>query len=175
MSTNQNNADLKAMIARMLAAWLGPIPSTLASVVVRGTSYSPAQVAARLQAFHDKLDAPDQLRRALRAAVNAREEAAQTEWRFYDDLSSVVVQHLGDGEALEQFGLPLPKEPARPSSETLAIANSKRQATRKARGIMGRRQREAITTAPQPTLTIHGLPTASQPSAQPVPSSTKPA
>lgn len=145
MSTNPNQAQLKAGVFQMRAGWSQTgvwFPQTM---VIRGQVMTPAAVLQRLDAFFTLLDAPDQARLKLLAAVAERREGEPAGWRFFADLSSVVIQQFGDQDAHQRFGLEPPKAPALPSSETLVLANHQRQQTRKARGVMGRRQREALT------------------------------
>ena len=147
MSTNANQKQLQAKVDAMFAGWTKTGVFTPPSVVVRGQVLTGADVAARLRAFLDLLEAPDKAFALYRAAVANRRAGSNAGWQFFEDLASVVTQQFGDQEAHERFGIPLPKAPTPPSTETLVLANDQRQKTRKARGIMGRRQREAITTA----------------------------
>lgn len=159
MSINPTMAEKKTTVSQMINGWSGTLPPSLASVMVQGESLSSSQVLQRLGGVQALLDAPDAAYRAYRAAVSQRNQGAKAGLAFFAHLSAVVRESFAEPKDPTPFGLTPLTPPAKPFSETLAIAQAKRQTTREARRILGSRQRAAITTAPKPTLMVHGLPT----------------
>jgi hypothetical protein len=142
-----------------LADGLSNSSSTLLStMVVLSASLSKAEVIAKLRTFIGLFTAVTQARAALVGAIAARKAALLTMRGFYEGVVGNVKQVIGPGNltALAAFGIVPPAQRKAPSPEVKAIAKAKAAATRKARGIMGKQARQAITVNPEPTLQITG-------------------
>jgi hypothetical protein len=155
MSTNSNQAQLKSKATAMLAGWAKTGVFTPPSITVRGQVLTGPGVQQQVQAFLDLLEGPDRALAAYRAAVAIRRAGMKAGLQFLNDLADVTTQHFGDQEAHQRFGIPMPKTAALPSVETRVLANDQRQKTRKARGVMGRRQREAMTGPKEQLVIVH--------------------
>jgi hypothetical protein len=104
------------------------------TVVLSGTPTETKAVLATFQAALDGIDKAGAAERAFHDAVEATLEALKT----------LVNNQLGSTEAiLGDFGFTVPKRQA-PSEATKAAAVLKREATRKARGTAGKRQKAKI-------------------------------
>jgi hypothetical protein len=115
------------------------------SILLSGDSYTPAEVAAKLQTIVALRGAVDDAKAASKARL-AEEAAAMPSLRGFMAAFEMHVR-AGYGNApdvLADFGLE-PKSAAEPS-KTLdkATAVAKRAATRKARHTMGSRQKQAV-------------------------------
>jgi hypothetical protein len=125
-------------------------PSTQPSIVLQTVTYTPAQLVAKLKEVYAPLQAAVDAHSALQTALTTREDALPDAAQFIQDFFSVLPQYLPKGSAeVEKFGAKTKKKRAAMTAEAKVAANEKRQATRAARHIMGKKQRAAIK-APVP-------------------------
>jgi hypothetical protein len=139
--------------------------SLLTSMIVLGSSLSKADVINKLRAGIGLYATVVQTRAAYAAAVAARTAGAAGAEAFFKAVVAIVKQVVGPNNPnlLSTFGLTPPKAPAAPSPETKVIANAKRVETRKARGIMGKVQRSALSATPNPAVQVVGITAATPP------------
>jgi hypothetical protein len=128
--------------------------STTASLVLAGTTYTPAQIIALLQAFATALQALIALHAELSSGVlSVRGQQKQINKILLALQTYVDNLFGGDPSKLADFGFK-PKKVGVVSTSTRAEAVAKAKATREARHTMGKKQKAAITgesPAPAPT------------------------
>ncbi len=118
------------------------------TVLVNGEPMKPADVSAALRAPAAAAAKTSAALTAYRQAVAAEEEAAAAAHAILLGLKETVTpQFKKQPDVLNDFGFHLTVRHPLTAAQKEA-ANAKRQATRKARGIVGRKQRKAIVAAP---------------------------
>ncbi len=139
----------------------------LATISLLGTAMTRAEVISKLKAFLLLYSAVTQTKQPYVSAIEARKAAEASAHAFYTAVVAFLKLILGPNNQaqLAAFGIAPPKAKKAPSAETRAIAKVKAQNTRKARGTVGKKQRQAITATPQPTVQV--LSAAGQPLASP--------
>jgi hypothetical protein len=163
MATNGKGQGTVVALAQSLGAGVTKHLSNLTNVMLEGSSYTPAQIATKLQqvaTLRADVDAAKATTKAKLAAEKAQTPALRT---FMSALVSYVKAGYGSApDVLADFGIH-PKARTPLTVEAKAAASAKRAATRKARNTMGSKQKKAvkgdgvgITVAP---------PTASHPTA----------
>ena len=122
------------------------------TITIAGKDYVPGDLKPLFQADLDAAAASDAAKAAWKLAVVAERQARARVAFIRRALHAFVALTYGDpSQALADFGFP-PKKTGVPTAETKAQALAKRSATRKARHIMGSRQRKKIVApAPQPS------------------------
>jgi len=137
---------------------------TVQSLVIEGVSYAPADIEKVLQDSIDAADATAAAAAVFHKAV-AAERAANAEGdALYRGLKAVLVnQYKTSPDTLADFGVTLSPRQV-PDAATVATAVDKREATRKARHTMGKRQKAGVkggppATAPTPPTTAPAKPT----------------
>ena len=117
----------------------------VSTLTLAGKAYAPADLKKLFQAVLDALTAAQALRDQLHQAVLAVRQLRATMNPVVRALRAQLAGTYGEtSEALVDFGF-TPKKTGTPDTETKAKALVKRTATRKARHILGRRQRAEIT------------------------------
>jgi hypothetical protein len=118
--------------------------STVTTVSIDGTSYTPSQIVTLLQAEIDATDAVGPAHAAWLAAVDAQRAATNKLTTIKSALRSFVVNMFGTtSSVLVEFGYT--KQAQKPTAITKVAAVDKRNTTRKARHTMGKRQKADIT------------------------------
>ncbi len=145
-------------VQNMLNGLSSNVPSTLRSMLVGGSSMTIIQVIAKFQAILDMLNSVTASKTAYQHAIATRKGELVADRTFYANVVANLKQIIGltAQTTLSAFGILPPKTKAKPSSTTRAIAAAKAAATRKARGTMGKKQKAAITTTPQPPTSTSG-------------------
>jgi hypothetical protein len=117
-----------------------------------------AQVTSNLKAFLLLYSAVTQTKHPYLAAIEAPKAAEASAHAFYTAVVAFLKMILGpkNQAQLAAFGIAAPQARKAPTAETRAIANAKAQATGKARGPVSKKQRQAITATPQPTVQVLG-------------------
>jgi hypothetical protein len=129
--------------------------STVPSIVLDGVSYAPAEIVKVLQDQLDRLDASAAAQGVYRkAVVDERSASAKANTLYRVFRRRVLNDYKTSHDVLGEFGLLLPEKQV-PNAETKAKAVEKRDATRKARHTMGKRQKAEIKgTVPETTPTV---------------------
>jgi hypothetical protein len=125
-------------------------PATQQTIIFEQATYTPAQLIAKLQQEAAPLQAVVDARSTLKTALKNRLTAMPDAISMIDGFLAMLPQYLPAGADATKFGKKTPKLRKQPTPEVKAAANLKRQATRKARHIMGKKQRAAIKAPPTP-------------------------
>lgn len=127
-------------------------PNSQQNIVLQQNNYTPSTLVTKLQSVAAPLQAVVTLRSNLTTALTQREEALPAAAEFIAAFFSVLPQYLPAGTDVSTFGDKPKKARAKLTVAQKEAANVKRQATRAARHIMGKKQRLAIE-APAATTT----------------------
>jgi hypothetical protein len=142
---SKRNKNGVAALAEQLAAGTQKRLSTVNTIYVEGSTYTPAQVEALLQSLAKLRDSVDAAHAAYKGTLAEERSKGPALMAFFDAFVSYVeAAFRGQPEALADFGLQ-PKKPRKPlTAEQQAAAKAKGAATRKARGTMSKKQKLAI-------------------------------
>ncbi|HEX8789451.1 MAG TPA: hypothetical protein VF765_00765 [Polyangiaceae bacterium] len=136
----------QASLAELLIAGTQKHLATITQLVVGGSTLTPVQAVAKLQAFADLRNAVDAARAALKAKLVDEQAQGPLLRAFFIAFIGFVRAAFGNApDVLADFGLAPKKTKAPQTVEQKAAAAAKRAATRKARGIIGTRKRAAVT------------------------------
>ena len=118
--------------------------STKSVITINGASYTRAQLIAIYQASLDTRAALVTSRGQVKVDLAARSTAEQNRLAIEAGVKAWVVAQFGaESNQAYDFGY-TPKKPAQKSAETKANAAKLAEATRKARGTMGKNQKQSI-------------------------------
>ena len=115
----------------------------LATVLVTGVNFTPAELIALLQKDIDLADAATNAREAFLAAAAATTENRAKMVPILAGLRAFLGNMFTDPSILAEFGFPVRKRIV-PTADVKAAAVNKRSATRKARHTMGKKQKASI-------------------------------
>jgi hypothetical protein len=143
--------------------------SSMKSILIGGTSYTPTSLKAVLQADDDASKSVDTTRAQLRqevathraAKAKARSVRAALKKYILGSYGNVAVQMLGD------FGMTVPRTTGHATAEVKAKAVTRALATREARHTMGSKQKLNVKGAPDQPATV-ATPPQGAPAATPV-------
>ena len=137
------------------------------AIPVLGTSYTPAQIKAAIQADLDAAAATQTAYAAWLTAVQEERTKHATAHGVLVGLKTYLVAAYGKAkvDVFTDFGFTTPKAASTPPA-TLVAGAAKARATRAARHTMGKKQRLAIKAAAAPAPTAA---TATGPTTSPVP------
>jgi hypothetical protein len=151
MPANTTNIDkanktTEAALAEQLAAGTQKHLSTMTTIMVGGSTTTPAQAEAQLNALSALRTAVDAARTTLEAKIAAETAQLPALRAFLVAYVAFVRGTFGNSpDILADFGLP-PKKAATPLTvEQKAAAAAKRKATREARGTTGKKAKLAVT------------------------------
>ncbi len=145
LTTKIQGKGNEAALAEQLIVGTQKHLSTVTQVIIDGSAYTAPQVEAKLQAFADLRTAVDTARAALKAKlVDEQAEGPGLRAFFVAFIQFVRAAFGSSPDVLLDFGLPPKKKRAPQSAEQKAAAAAKRAATRKARGIIGKRKRAEV-------------------------------
>lgn len=132
---------------RKIGAGMSKFYGNLKSFKLGGTTFTPAELAQLLESDIAACDAADQARAAWLKAVEAQKAANAETNPVLRAIRNKVLGDHGDtrdaGELLAVFGFSPRTTRKRTGAENVEAAN-KREATRKARHTLGKKQREQI-------------------------------
>jgi hypothetical protein len=121
--------------------------ASLWTMVLRGKPYTPPELIALFEAHLRALERVSELTTQRAVAIAEEQELEARIAKMAKAVKSRVAAYFGaDAPEMEEFGFRPDKKPTM-SAETKRRANEKRQATRKERGIMGRKQRKKAKAA----------------------------
>ena len=146
MATKKKNSKKKmAALAASMATGTQKYSATLTAILVDGKPYTPAQAITLLQAFVALRSAVDAANAAYKGKLADERAEGPALVTFLDGYESFVMTAFnGQPEILADFGL-APKKARTPlTAEQKAAATVKRNATRKARGIIPKKEKMAI-------------------------------
>jgi len=131
---------------------------------VGGVSMTQAQILAKLAQIGGIDQAVAKARSALSSAVAAKRADMPAARAFLSDLDQTLRQNYGRlSPALSSFGISLPKPRKARTAQEKVVSSAQGKATRKVHGVMGSKQRAAITVEGKPGLVLvdaHGQPVA---------------
>ncbi len=180
--TTQQDRDRKSIVA--IQKYL----MQLASMLVAGVAYTPAQFIALLQKDIDLADAASNAREDLRVAAGAARQQREAMTPILAGFRAFLENMFTDPSKIAEFGF-LPRTRSKPKAETAATAVKKRAATRAARHTMGPKQKQDIKgtvpaapptpapasppVAPTQPVTVAATPAATAPAPAPATASAK--
>jgi hypothetical protein len=125
-------------------------PANQQVIVFEQETYTPAELAAKLTQDAAPLQAVEDAWSALRTALTNRHAAFAGAVKTLNAFYGILPHYLPPGTDTTTYGAKPRKARTPLTAEQKVEANQKRQATRKARFITGKKQRKAIK-APAPT------------------------
>jgi hypothetical protein len=139
-------------LATSILAGIDKLPATMTGFTILGTTYTRAELKAKVQSFKTPFDDADQAKAAAAAAEEAVQIIAAEANEFMAATKAALKAGLGRRSvALETVGVTPDKTPAPLSPEKEVAKVAKAKATRAARHTMGSKQRKAIKgQAPTP-------------------------
>jgi len=143
MSNTTRSKSARQDADRLLIGGIKKHFGAVTSVMVNGVSYAPAQIVVMLQQEIDASDAVGPAHAAWIATIAAQKAVTNSLKAVKSALRSFVLNLFGKGSpALADFGYT--KAPQKPSPATQVKAAELRNATRKARGTLGKSKKKAI-------------------------------
>jgi hypothetical protein len=134
-----------AALAEKLAAGTQKYLANQNSILVEGGTFTAQQVIAQLNALAALRQAVDAAKAVVKGKVADERAKAPALVLFMDAYEGFVRSAFGNKpEVLADFGLAPKKVRTPPTAEQLAAAKAKRAATRKARGIMRKKDKLAL-------------------------------
>ena len=154
--TNKSTPRLSNQIALLhhLVEGLRKHFASTTTVVVRGTSYSPDELAKVLEDLANVYQAVFDAKSKAHDAILTARAASKGAGLIARAFRGLVYASFKDAGDLADFGLTPRKTRAPATVEQLQVAAEKRRATRAARHTLGKRQKAAIKgVVPPPTVT----------------------
>ena len=144
MPTNNSKGN-EAALAVKLAAGTQKHFSTVPQLIVGGATFTPAEVEAQLLAFATLRSDVESAKAVVQAKLEDEKVKGPALRVFLIAFEGIVRSAFGGSpDVLADFGLQ-PRKGKKPrTAEQLAAAKAKREATRKARGTLGKRKKLAI-------------------------------
>ena len=173
MATKNVNRSQQQTGDQKLIDGLTKHASTIASLVIGGTSYPTTAIIANLQARLATANAALSTRATWQSAVKADiDERAKTKTFVSGLRQALQVAFAGSIDALADFGLKPRKQRAPRTPEQKAAATAKARATRTARHTLGKNQKAAIKGTVSPTAPATAAPPVPAPTVPAVPAAT---
>jgi hypothetical protein len=142
---NKKSKTAESTLAESLAAGTQKHLSTMTSIMVGGSTTTPAAAEAQLTALSTLRNDVDAARTALRAKVATETAQLPALRAFLVAFVAFVRGTFGNSpDILADFGLPPKKTKAPLTVEQKAAAAAKRKATREARGTTGKKAKLAV-------------------------------
>jgi hypothetical protein len=117
-------------------------PAGVTSMKVDMVDYTQATMETKLQGLLTTFEAPGKLATQHADAVVARDEEYPDAHDFLTKFFQALPAYVGSTAAgLQPYGKAPPKQRAKPTAEQMVVTTQKRNATRKARGTMGKKQK----------------------------------
>jgi hypothetical protein len=142
---NRNRNSRQAQLQKIISGITKWYPN--ASLKLAGASYTSQDLERRIQEELDRMTAADTAKSAYLAEVDLERTTRANLNPILRMLKSYVVSQFGDsqsaGNALGDFGYP-PRKVVEPKVKVKALAQDKSEATRKARGTKGPKQKAGI-------------------------------
>ncbi len=140
----RTNSNLQARIGKLIAGTqkhFGNVPN----ITFSGATYTPQALVQLLQSLADAVTGADAARVQAKDAVLAQRAKKAVVLPVIEEYQTYLVALYGKAaETLADFGL-APRKARKPlTAEQQALANERKDATRKARGTLGSRQKKGI-------------------------------
>jgi hypothetical protein len=137
----KKNRQKQIALVRSLIEGIGKRFPKATKLTVGSREFTPHELVSLFQEYLDTCDADDVAQaNARKVKQSLRDSAAATE-PTVGMFKTLLLGMYADPTDLADFGLVPRKPPVVKTSEELAFAARKRSATRKERGVMGKRQR----------------------------------
>jgi len=144
MTSSHQNKTTTAALATTLIAGIDQHLAKTSSIVLAGTSYTPQQVAQRLQQIVDLRSEVTTSKSTTKAKLVAEKAELPALLKFMDVCKTFVkATYDGSPDVLADFGIST-KARTSMSVEAKLVAAAKRKATRAARHTMGSQQKKGI-------------------------------
>ena len=158
---NMNRPSVQARDAKVISGIQKHL-SNVSVIPLAGKQFSPGDLSKVFQGQIDSANAVVATRAAWKGAVQSDRATATVVTQLLQALRAYVVNQFGeDPQILADFGF-TPRKKAKPSPETQVSAVAKRDATRKARHTMGKKQKKDIkgtvppaTGSQEPATAVH--------------------
>jgi hypothetical protein len=158
VSGENHSGAFEQRLRAMCSGFRRAFSPTVERVLFGGREMTLSELMASLEAMEATFDAVHCAEVNYRQAVSQRRRAMKGYRSDYEDAVVFLKHQLGKANPrLVEFGLQLPKQRRPLTVEAQASSRVKAAATRKARGVMSRKQRLAIGRPPEPTLHVFGL------------------
>jgi hypothetical protein len=142
--TTKTQSDLTAQDQK-LASGLAKLLGTSPPLVLSGKSYTVADLTAVLNARVNALAAASAAEATWRGAAKAATtQIASTHQLVADLRQALLIMFKNAPDALEALGIPLPKQRKSLTGPATVLKAARAEATRKARGTVGKRKKLAI-------------------------------
>ena len=152
----QSKVQFLASVIAMIAGITKNLTAKM-SLTVGGLAMTQAAILAKLAGIQGLFDAITAAKNALTTAVKAKDDGLQDAKQFMADLKKAIESQFGSkSPLLPDFGISLPKPRAPRKATAVAASVGLMVQTRKAHGIMGKKQRAAITVAGTPGVQLLG-------------------
>ena len=165
--------DQVSRMKQLIAGTGKHYPNGAETLHVGGATFTVTSLTKLMQDFVDNREAVGASKAALKTKIEAERTQAPSQIAVITAFERIVRGMFGNSaDVLADFGLALPKARAPLTAEQKAVAAAKRDATRKARGTMGKVQKKRVKGAVTATLVVTPLagspPTATTPGPGPV-------
>ncbi len=145
---NQKTRTKRADLAKQLIAGTQKHLANVPSMTIASGTYTPSQIESQLQQLATLRANVETAKAALKDSLVAEEAQAPALSALQDAFIAYVKAITGNvPSVLTDFGIPPKKKPAPRTAEQLAAAKAKRDATRKARGTKGSKQKKDVKGA----------------------------
>jgi hypothetical protein len=132
-------------------------PAGTGSMKIQQGDYTQAALETKLQGYLTVFEAPGTLAKQHEDAVKARDDMYAEAHSFLTAFFQALPAYVGNTAAgLGPYGKAPPKQRAKATAEQMVVTTQKRNATRAARGTMGKKQKSKIhgtvpAASPTPT------------------------
>src|SRR5579859_1326060 len=141
MSTKGKNSQA-ALVKQLIAGVNKHFPNGSQQLQVGGATFTVTGLTALLQSFVDNREAVEASKAATKAKVQAEAAQAPSQRALIHALEATVRSNFGNSaDVLADFGLAPLKARTPRTAEEKAVSAAKNEATRKARGTMGKKQK----------------------------------
>jgi len=149
-SNNIPNKNTAQALDQKVIAGVTKYFSKVKSITVAGTTYTSKTLMAVFQADIDASTQVDAIRAQLKQLVASYRTTKANAKALRAELKTYILGNYGKAavQMLEDFGMSAPKAPGKMTAATRAAAVVKAEATRKARGTMGSKEKQSIHGAP---------------------------
>jgi hypothetical protein len=142
----KRNRQKQIALVRKLIEGIGKRFPKGAKLTVGSRTFTPPALVSHLQGYLEACDADDVAQANARQVKQAWRESATATEPTVETFKTLLLGMFTDPTDLADFGVAPRKQPIALTSEQLAEAARKRSATRKKRGVMGKRQRRKAET-----------------------------
>ena len=145
MSNSTGKNSQAAQVKQLITGTKKHYPNGSTQLQVGGATFTVTSLTQLMQDFVNAREAVEASKAATRAKVETERTQAPSRLAVITAFEKFVRGTFGtSADALADFGLAPPKARTPMTAEAKAVAAAKREATRKARGTMGKNQKKGI-------------------------------